>query len=263
MSIKFRIASIPYFVWLTVFAFIPMITTAFLAFTNSESDFTLDNIFNVVDYSSIFLRSLGLAAVSTLICLIFGFPMALIISKLEYKIQKIMITLVIVPMWFSFLLKTYSWMTIFEDHGILNNILNNFGIHTQIINTPGAVIFGMVYNFFPYMVLPIYSSLSKADPNIFEAARDLGANRFQILKKIIFPLSFPGIISGLTMVFVPSVSTFIISKMLGGGAQILVGELIEMRFLGGAYNPNSGSALALVLMIFVGICIGLMNSFGN
>lgn len=166
-----------------------------------------------------------------------------------------------IPMWTSFLLRTYAWMTILEYNGLINKFVSFMGFDKlNMINTPGAVILGMVYNFLPYMILPIYTVLIKIDKKIIEAAQDLGANRVQIFTKIIFPLSIPGIVSGFTMVFVPSVSTFIISKMLGGGSVLVIGDLIEMQFLGNTYNPHMGSCISLILMIIIMICTGVMNS---
>jgi spermidine/putrescine transport system permease protein len=164
----------------------------------------------------------------------------------------------------NFLLRTYAWMTLLEDNGIINTFLASIGLpKLQLINTQGAVVLGMVYNYIPYMILPLYSVLTKIDPSVIEAAQDLGANRFSVFTRVIFPMSMPGMISGVTMVFVPAVSTFIISKMLGGGANLLIGDLIDMQFLGSAYNPNLGSAISLVLMVLILICMGIMNQFDD
>jgi len=172
--------------------------------------------------------------------------------------------LVMLPMWMNFLLRTYAWMTLLEDNGIINNDLASFGLERlHMINTQGAVVLGMVYNYIPYMILPLYSVLTKIDGNVIEAAQDLGANQRKVFMKVILPMSTPGMISGITMVFVPAVSTFIISKMLGGGANLLIGDLIDMQFLGSAYNPNLGSAISLVLMVLILICMGIMNQFDD
>ena len=172
--------------------------------------------------------------------------------------------LVILPMWMNFLLRTYAWMTLLEDSGIINNALEALGLgRLHMINTQGAVVLGMVYNYVPYMIFPIYSVLTKIDESVIEAAQDLGANQGKVFRKVIFPMSMPGVISGVTMVFVPAVSTFIISKMLGGGSNLLIGDLIDMQFLGSAYNPNLGSAISLVLMILILICMGIMNQFDD
>lgn len=186
--------------------------------------------------------------------------MAYYISKVKFKFQSIFIMLLMVPMWTSFLLRTYAWMTILEYNGLLNKFFVFLGFNKiNMINTPGAIIFGMVYNFIPYMILPIYTVISKIDKKIIEAAQDLGANKFKIFSKIILPLSVPGIVSGITMVFVPSVSTFVISKMLGGGSILVIGDLIEMQFLGNSYNPHVGSAISLILMLIIFLCTGIMN----
>ncbi len=251
-----------YIIWMTLFTLIPMALVLYFAFTNPMGKFTLDNIINVGRYSSIFLKSIWLGALSTIICLLIGYPLAYMISKVNTKYQNIMVMLIMLPMWMNFLLRTYAWMTILENNGIINNILSSIGIAPlSLINTSGAVVLGMVYNFLPYMILPIYSIIVKIDKKIIEAAQDLGAGKRKVFSKILLPLSIPGIISGITMVFVPAVSTFIISKMLGGGSNILIGDLIEMQFLGNSYNPHLGSAISLVLMILILISIGIMNRF--
>ena len=190
--------------------------------------------------------------------------MAYFISKIKAKYQNVIIMLLMIPMWTSFLLRTYSWMTILEYNGLINKFLSSIGISKiNMINTPGAIVFGMVYNFLPYMILPIYTILAKMDEKVIEAAQDLGANNLKIFWEVIFPLSIPGVVSGFTMVFVPSVSTFIISKMLGGGSIFVIGDLIEMQFLGNTYNPYLGSAISLVLMLMIVICMGIMNQLDS
>ena len=175
-----------------------------------------------------------------------------------------MIMLVMLPMWMNFLLRTYAWMTLLENNGLINRLLGAIGLEPiQLINTQGAVVLGMVYNFLPFMILPLYSVMAKMDFRVIEAAQDLGANGFQVFSRVVLPLSIPGIITGITMVFVPAVSTFIISKMLGGGANLLIGDLIDMQFLGNSYNPNLGSAISLVLMVLILICMGIMNQFDD
>ena len=175
-----------------------------------------------------------------------------------------MIMLVMLPMWMNFLLRTYAWMSLLEDNGLINNMLVAIGLpRVHMINTAGAVVLGMVYNYIPYMILPLYSVLTKIDNSVIEAAQDLGANDRKVFLKVVFPMSMPGVISGITMVFVPAVSTFIISKMLGGGGNLLIGDLIDMQFLGSAYNPNLGSAISLVLMVIILICMGIMNQFDD
>lgn len=257
---NFKKASIPYVIWVGIFVVIPVLLIMYFAVTDVSGRFTLHNLIRVGDYSKIFLRSILLGGVATFVCLVLGYPFAYIISKLKVNKQGLFILLLMLPMWMSFLLRTYAWMTLLENNGIINRFLGLFGIGPfQMINTQGAVVLGMVYNFLPYMILPIYSVVTKLPKHAIEAAQDLGANRKMVFMKVILPLSVPGIISGVTMVFVPSVSTFIISKMLGGGSNLLIGDLIEMKFLGSSYNPHLGSAISLVLMVLILICMGIMN----
>jgi len=183
---------------------------------------------------------------------------------MSVKRQSMMVMLVMLPMWMNFLLRTYAWMSLLEDNGLINAALAAVGLpRVHMINTAGAVVLGMVYNYIPYMILPLYSVLTKIDQNVIEAAQDLGANDRKVFLKVVLPMSMPGVISGVTMVFVPAVSTFIISKMLGGGGNLLIGDLIDMQFLGSAYNPNLGSAISLVLMVIILICMGIMNQFDD
>ena len=253
---------IPYVIWMMIFTIVPLILIIFFALTDVSGNFTLNNLVNVGRYSNIFLNSIFLGILSTIICLGIGYPLAYAISKRSKEIQNIIMILLMLPMWMNFLLKTYAWMTILENNGLINKFLSIFNLRPlNIINTSGAVVLGMVYNFLPFMVLPIYSIIIKIDKKVIEAAQDLGAGRKKVFSKIILPLSIPGVISGITMTFVPAVSTFIISKMLGGGANLLIGDLIEMQFLGNTYNPHLGSAISLVLMFLILICIGIMNQF--
>lgn len=262
--IKSKAVSSPYLVWMSIFIIVPMILVAYFALTDQQGNFTLHNIAAVGQYSNVFLRSIWLGLIATLISLVAGYPLAYIISRCKAHRQGILIMLVMLPMWMNFLLRTYAWMTLLEDNGIINSMLVNVGLpKLQMINTAGAVVLGMVYNYMPYMILPIYSVLAKIDNSIIEAAQDLGSGRRKVFSKVTLPLSMPGVISGITMVFVPSVSTFIISKMLGGGGNLLIGDLIDMQFLGSAYNPNLGSAISLVLMVLILICMGIMNQFDD
>jgi ABC-type spermidine/putrescine transport system, permease component I len=257
-----KLLSAPYTIWMILFIIVPMILVAGFAFTDKSGNFTMNNIVFVGQYSNVFLRSIWLGAIATTISLLLGYPLAYIIAKMTEKQQNMMVLLVMLPMWMNFLLRTYSWMTLLENNGIINNILSAVGLpRAQMINTAGAVVLGMVYNYIPYMILPLYSILTKMDQNVIEAAQDLGADNKRVFLKVILPMSMPGVISGITMVFVPAVSTFIISKMLGGGANLLIGDLIDMQFLGSAYNPNLGSAISLVLMVIILICMGIMNQF--
>ncbi len=259
-----KLSAAPYAVWTVIFIVIPTFLIFIFAFTDKNGNFTLSNLLAVGNYSNVFLRSIYLGAVATVICLLLGFPLAYIISKMAPNKQGILIMLMMLPMWMNFLLRTYSWMTLLEYNGLINRFLGIFNIGPfDMINTQGAVVLGMVYNFLPYMILPVYSAVTKLDTKVIEAAEDLGANKRQVFLRVILPLSTPGIISGVTMVFVPSVSTFIISKMLGGGSNILIGDLIDMQFLGNSYNPHMGSAISLVLMILIMVCIGIMNQFSD
>ena len=211
-----------------------------------------------------FVRSLLLAAIATVICLVLAFPVGYWLSRLPVSSQRMMQMLVILPMWMNFLLRTYAWMSLLENNGLINRFLGLFGIGPfEMINTQGAVVLGMVYNYLPYMILPLYTAMVKIDGSIIEAAQDLGADLFRVLGRVLIPLAMPGIATGITMVFVPSVSTFIISRMLGGGDTMLVGDLIELQFLGNSYNYNLGSAMSLVLMVIVLLCMSLTNTSGN
>ena len=257
-------ASYPYLAWMSIFIVVPLLMIVFFAFTSPDWTFTLDNVFMVGQYSSVFLHSIYLGAVATLICLLIGYPLALIIARAAERRQRTMLLLVMLPMWMNFLLRTYAWMTLLENNGIVNSLLEKIGLGPfEMINTPGAVVLGMVYNYVPYMIMPLYSVMAKLDVRVIEASQDLGANRFQVFTRVILPLSLPGIIAGITMVFVPAVSTFIISKMLGGSGNLLIGDLIDMQFIGAAYNPHLGAAISLVLMVLILICMGIMNEFDD
>ena len=259
-----KLLSAPYTVWMTVFIVVPMLLVGYFAFTDKAGRFTMENILSVGQYSNVFLRSIWLGALATAISLGLGYPFAMIIARMGARRQNVMVMLVMLPMWMNFLLRTYAWMTLLEDNGLINNALAAVGLpRVHMINTAGAVVLGMVYNYIPYMTLPLYSVLTKIDRSVIEAAQDLGANSVQVFLKVVVPLSMPGVISGVTMVFVPAVSTFIISKMLGGGGNLLIGDLIDMQFLGSAYNPNLGSAVSLVLMVIILICMGIMNQFDD
>ena len=259
-----KLLSAPYTVWMTIFIVLPMLLVGYFAFTDKSGSFTMENMLSVGQYSNVFLRSIWLGALATAISLGLGYPFAMIIARMGARRQNVMVMLVMLPMWMNFLLRTYAWMTLLEDNGLINNALAAVGLpRVHMINTAGAVVLGMVYNYIPYMILPLYSVLTKIDRSVIEAAQDLGANSVQVFLKVVVPLSMPGVISGVTMVFVPAVSTFIISKMLGGGGNLLIGDLIDMQFLGSAYNPNLGSAVSLVLMVIILICMGIMNQFDD
>lgn len=256
--------SSPYILWMIIFIVVPLIMVAYFAFTTADGQFTLENIKAVGEYSNIFIRSIWLAAIATVVCLLIAYPVAYIIANTNTSVQSTLLMLVMLPMWMNFLLRTYAWMTLLGNNGIINTLLGYIGIHNvKLLNTQGAVVLGMVYNYIPYMILPLYSVMVKIDKSVLEAASDLGCNGFNTLFRVIIPLSMPGIISGITMVFVPAISTFIISRMLGGGTNMLIGDLIEMQFLGTAYNPHLGAALSLVLMVIVLIMMAVMNHFDS
>ena len=252
----------PYLVWMAAFISAPLIIVDYFALTDSAGNFTLDNLMTIGRYSTVFARSLILAAVATAICLVLAFPVGYFLSRLRTSKQHIMQMLVMLPMWMNFLLRTYAWMSLLEKNGIINRILGLVGLGPfEMINTSGAVVLGMVYNYLPYMILPLYTAMTKIDQSVVEAAQDLGAGMGKILTRVLIPLSVPGIATGITMVFVPAVSTFIISRMLGGGSNLLIGDLIELQFLGNSYNYNLGSAMSLVLMVIVLLCMSFTSSF--
>ena len=276
MKNKLSHLAIPYVIWMALFVVAPIIMVVIYAFSSADGGFTLANFGKIGTYAVVFGRSFKLAIIATVICLAIGYPVSYMMSKEGPRFQRIAMVLIMLPMWMNFLLRTYSWMSILENNGLLNQLFqkiglialynNIFGTDLQffrMMNTQGAVVLGMVYNYLPFMILPIYSVIVKLDNSLIEAARDLGANSMNVFRRVILPLSLPGVLSGITMVFVPSVSTFSISKMLGGGTEILLGDLIEQQFLGGAYNPYLGSAISLVMMVIVVICMVVMNRFGE
>lgn len=262
-SLRAKLISSPYVVWSALFIVAPLIFVVYYSFTNPSGDFTLDNISALSKYAPTFLRSIWFGIVATVICLLIAFPLAYIISQKTEKVQRTLVMLVMLPMWMSFLIRTYSWMALLQDTGIINSFLAKLGIDPiHMINTSGAVILGMVYNFLPYMIMPIYSVMAKLDYSMVEAAQDLGGNRLTVIKRCIIPMSMPGVISGITMVFVPSVSTFYISQKLGGGSFDLIGDVIERQFQQ-SYNYNLGASLSLVLMVLILICMAFMNRFSG
>ena len=264
MKIYDKKLAYPYFVWMTLFTVVPLIIVVYYAFTDANGAFTLDNLTSISGYGSVFARSLLLALIATVICLVIAFPVGYFLSRLRVNKQHIMLMLVMLPMWMNFLLRTYAWMGLLSINGPVNAVLGVFGLGPfNMLNTSGAVVLGMVYNYLPFMILPIYSVIIKLDHSLLEAARDLGAGSLTVFRRVILPLSLPGVVSGITMVFVPSVSTFAISRMLGGGTELLLGDLIERQFLGGAYNPQLGAAISLVMMVIVVICMSVMNRFGE
>ncbi|CRF31865.1 ABC transporter permease [Brachyspira suanatina] len=257
---KTKIPAIPYLIWTLVFVLVPLFLVIYFAFTNQRGDFTLNNFANVTGFTPVIIRSVILAFIATLICLILAYPLSYYISRQEKTVQNALIMLVMLPMWMNFLLRTYAWMTILENNGLINKMFMFMGLSpVKLINTQAAVLIGMVYNYLPFMILPLYSVMTKIHQSLIEASQDLGANSFNVFSKVIFPLSLPGMAAGVTMVFVAAVSTFVISRMLGGGSNILIGDLIEMQFLGMSYNPNLGSAISLVLIVISLCAIMLMQ----
>lgn len=253
----------PYLLWSALFIIAPLVMVAYYAFTDKTGAFTLDNFANMTEYISTILLSIIYGLVATIICIVVGYPFAYFLSKHTAKTQRTIVLLVMLPMWMNFLIRTYSLMTILGDSGVINNLLSLLGFHKlHMINTSGAVILGMVYNFLPYMILPIYSVLAKMDNSLVEAANDLGSNKLQTFKRVILPLSLPGLLSGITMVFVPCVSTFYITQKLGGGQIVLIGDIIETQFQS-ANNYNLGASLSFVLMILIFICLGVINYFDD
>ncbi len=283
----------PYLLWMVVFVVVPLILIGVFAFTTeaphdlagnllteeeaailieeqgeeavvTKTVFTLDHIFAVSEYLPVLLKSAWLALIATAICLIIGYPMAYFMSRFRREWQRIIQMLIMLAMWMNFLLRTYAWMTLLEKNGWINRLLGLIGLGPfNMINTQGAVVLGMIYNYLPFMILPLYSVMLKIENTTIEAAQDLGAGSVRVFTKVVIPLSMPGIASGITMVFVPAVSTFIISRMLGGGTNMLIGDLIDLQFLGNAYNPNLGAAISLVLMVFIILCMSITNQLDN
>ncbi len=262
---------IPLYVWTAVFVLLPLAIVIYFAFTREGGtgmEFSLEGFSRLSDpmYLGVILKSFKIAIISTLVCILCGYPAAYILARSKSRAKFIIVILMLLPMWMNFLLRTYAWMSILETNsGFLNKFLGLLGFEpVHIMYTQGAVILGMVYNYIPYMILPLYTIMLKIDNRLIEAAQDLGCNTFNVFRKVIIPLSFPGITSGITMTFVPAVSTFVISQLLGGPKNNLIGDLIESQFVsGGEYNPYYGSAISLLLMVVVFICIGIFNQFDN
>lgn len=256
-----KMISAPYALWSAIFIIVPLFMVAYYAFTDKSGAFTIQNIAGISRYSKTFGISMLYAAEATLISLLIAYPLAYFMSNMKISSQRMISMLIMIPMWMNFLIRTYSWITILSRTGIINTLLSKIGIGPlRLINTPGAVVLGMVYNYLPYMVLPIYTVMCKIDRSLLEAAADLGSSPMGRLRRVILPLSMPGVVSGITMVFVPSVSTFYISQKLGGGKTMLIGDVIEMQFQS-AYNYNLGAAISLVLMVLILISLAVMNRF--
>lgn len=272
-SLMTHLAGSPYIVWAVLFIIVPLCMVAYYAFTDKSGNFTFDNMLSIGKYTDTIILSIWLGLLATVISLVVAYPLAMIMASKGPEKQSRMTMLIMLPMWMNFLLRTYSWMTILEDNGFLTTGLNYIvesinnlaGLSLEpvhLINTRGAVVLGMVYNFLPYMILPIYTVMLKADRSLVEAAQDLGGNKLDVFRNVTIPLSVPGIVSGFTMVFVPSVSTFFISQKLGGTGTTLIGDIIETQFQT-ANNFNLGASLSFVLMILIFICLAVMNKFSD
>ena len=265
---KTSLAAYPYLIWSILFIVVPLLIVLFFSFTtksDSGYSFSLENYARLLtpQYFNVFRRSLWLAFISTIACLIIGYPVAYIISKMKPSTRNFLIMLFILPMWMNFLLRTYAWLPILGKTGIINTLLGKIGIGPiSLLYNNGAVLLGMVYNFLPFMVLPLYTVLIKMDQDLINAASDLGANRFNIFSKIILPLSIPGILSGVTMVFMPAVSTFVISRLLGGGQYMLLGNLIEQQYTTMG-DWNFGSAISIFMMVIILIFMAITSKFDS
>ena len=265
-SLLQRYAAAPHIVWSVLFIIAPLIFVAYYAFTDGDGAFTFSNVANFFTptYLKIFFRSLKLAVIATLICLLIGYPIAYSISRCKPKTQRVLILLLMLPMWMNFLIRTYAIMVLIQDTGIINSILLDLGIIKEpihMLGTEGAVVLGMVYDYLPYMILPIYSVMSKLDYRLVEAAADLGCNGFGVLRKVILPLSLSGVISGITMVLVPSISTFYISQKLGDVDTLMIGDVIEQQY--NASNYNMTASLSLVLMVILLVGLAIVNRYSD
>lgn len=262
-STRQALINAPYMLWACIFIVVPLFIVMYYAFTDSNGVFSFANILALADYADVFKVSIVFSVIATIITLLVGYPFAYCLTKLKASAQRMQMMLVMLPMWMNLLIRTYSWMNILEKNGLINTILSSIGLPTlNMIGTPAAVILGMVYNYLPYMILPIYTTMSKIDYSLYEAAEDLGCNPWQKMRRLILPMSVPGVISGITMVLVPSISTFYISQKLGGGKILLIGDIIE-RQIQMSYNYNLGAALSFVLMVMILISMAIMNRFSS
>ena len=265
-----KVWATPFIVWMVLFTLAPIVLVVIYSLTDASGAFTLDNFAAFLDpiYINVLLRSIGMALLCTLICLLIAYPAAYFLSQKDIDKKGVLILLFIIPMWMNFLLRTYAWLTLLESNGLItsavNRVLSWFGVQQEVrlLYNYGAVLMGMVYNYLPFMMLPLYTVLSKMDGSVIEAAEDLGANRLHVFTRVIFPLSLPGVASGITMVFMPAVTTFVISRLLGGEQFKLFGDLIEQQFLFTG-NWNFGSAMSLVMMVLLLVSMGIMNRFGD
>ena len=262
-SLGSRLLLAPHIVWSAIFIIVPLLITVYFALTDANGTFTLENLAKIGEYKKEFLISILYAVAATVVTLILAYPMAYFMTKLNISSQRMLLMIVMIPMWMNFLIRTYSWISILANKGIINTFLTNLGLEPmKLLYTPGAVILGMVYDFIPYMILPIYSVMSKLDKSLFNAADDLGCNSFQRFRRVILPLTRSGILSGITMVFVPSISTFYISQKLGGNKSMLIGDVIEHFYNTGPEYYNVASAISMVLMIMILLCMFVMNRLG-
>ena len=265
-----KVWATPFIVWMVLFTLAPIVLVVIYSLTDASGAFTLDNFAAFLDpiYINVLLRSIGMALLCTLICLLIAYPAAYFLAQKDIDKKGVLILLFIIPMWMNFLLRTYAWLTLLESNGLItsavNRVLSWFGVQQEVrlLYNYGAVLMGMVYNYLPFMMLPLYTVLSKMDGSVIEAAEDLGANRLHVFTRVIFPLSLPGVASGITMVFMPAVTTFVISRLLGGAQFKLFGDLIEQQFLFTG-NWNFGSAMSLVMMVLLLVSMGIMNRFGD
>lgn len=263
-SLLQKVAAAPHIFWAVLFIVIPLIFVAYYSFTDADFNFTFENIkaFFTPKYLEIFVRSVKLALFATVICLLIGYPAAYFISHADPKKQKLLIMLIMLPMWMNFLIRTYAWMVILQDTGIINSVIGFFGLPPlKLMYNESAVVIGMVYDYLPYMILPIYSVMTKLDHRLVEAAADLGCNGFGVLRKVVIPQSLPGVISGITMVFVPSISTFYISQKLGGGTFLLIGDVIESQY--NSNNLHFAAAISFILMVILLAGMFVMDKFSD
>ena len=257
---KSKKLSIPYILWMLIFTMIPIVMIGVTAFKDKQGNFSFEPFVKAFGYTNVFMKSLWIALLSTLICLVLAYPLAYMLTRMRKSSQNTVQMILMIPMWMNFLLRIYAWMILLQKNGPLDTALSFLGIHGTYIGNTAAVVVGMVYEYLPFMVLPIYTVMSKIDGNLIEAAQDLGSNNAAVFKKVIFPLSIPGVISGITMVFVPSASTFLVSQYLGGTDDIMIGDVIDKIFW---TDQSTGSAISLILMIFIFVFLVLMNLFGD
>ena len=257
---KSKKLSIPYIIWMVIFTMIPIVMIGLTAFRTKSGEFSLEPFVKAFEYRGVFAKSLWIAFLSTLICLVLAYPVAYLLTRMKESTQRTVQLIIMIPMWMNFLLRIYAWKILLQKSGPLDMALSMLGIHGTYIGNTAAVVVGMVYEYLPFMVLPIFTVMSKIDYNLIEAAQDLGSNGIAVFRKVIFPLSIPGVISGITMVFVPSASTFLVAEHLGGMDDLMIGDVIDRIFLS---DQNTGSAISLILMVFILVFLILMNLFGD